>query len=83
MSSDDFYNEDLGNDFTAADEVPEADKQLGLVVPGKARQIWDPVTRELLWDELADWEAEYRARGRPVLVFEEEDADDGAGNAQP
>lgn len=67
------FDDSDASDFTAADEIPEADLPLGLVVPVKARLIFDPVTGLPLWDELRDIEADFRARGRPDLVFEEED----------
>jgi hypothetical protein len=62
--SDDFS----GND----DPATIADRPLGLVVPPRARLITDATTGELLYDELAAWEADFRKRGRPVLEFEED-----------
>jgi hypothetical protein len=49
--------------------------RLGLVVPVRAIQIFDPKTGKLIYDELPILEKEYRMNGRPEITFEE-DPDD-------
>jgi hypothetical protein len=49
--------------------------RLGLCVPVRALQIFDPKTGKLIYDELPILEKEYRMNGRPEITFEE-DPDD-------
>jgi hypothetical protein len=67
------FDDDLGdNFFTSGDETPQADRPLGLVVPLTARVIHNN-KGEVVYDELAAMEQAYRMKGRPLVVFEEED----------
>jgi hypothetical protein len=63
---------DAGDDFFGlGDPTPKALRALGLVVPPRARQVFK--NGELIWDELVELEAAFRAAGMPQQVFEEED----------
>ena len=54
---------------------------LGLVVGPRARQVFND-RGECIYDELADMELAYRMRGRPIMTFEEEQAEtDYKGNS--
>ncbi|SIO24660.1 hypothetical protein SAMN05443247_03116 [Bradyrhizobium erythrophlei] len=76
MSDDDFLDDDLGDNFFASgDETPKEDRPLGLVIPHLARIILD-AKGAIVWDELAEMERAYRARGRRPIIFEEEAAED-------
>ena len=69
MSND--FDDDDGAIFLGNDEVPIADRPGGLIVGPTARQIFD-ASGKLIWDELPEIEAEYRALGRPPVVFVED-----------
>jgi hypothetical protein len=58
--------------FFGTNEAPEAERKLGLVVPHAARVLTDPATGAIVFDELVALEAAFRAKGRPVLTFEDD-----------
>lgn len=66
--------------FSTGDEVPKEDRPLGLIVGPTARQIFDPITGALIWDELPEIEADFRRLGRPPVVFVEDDSPGSFGN---
>jgi hypothetical protein len=72
----DFDDDDSDIFFAGNDETPQADRPLGLVVGPRARVIRN-AKGELIWDELAEMERAYRAKGRPVIVFEQDDESAG------
>ncbi len=73
MSSD--FDDSDGLEFFQGNEEPDADaRPLGLVVPPKARLLFN-AKREIVWDELFELERAYRARGRPFIEFEEGEDD--------
>jgi hypothetical protein len=62
----------------------KGEQSLGLVVPAPALIVFKDVFAEMNgkkvrtggeveYDELAEREAEFRKRGRPVMIFEEDD----------
>jgi hypothetical protein len=78
----DFDDDDSDNFFTSGDEVPKADRPLGLIVGLTARVIRN-AKGELIWDELAEMERAYRAKGRAPVIFEEGDGDEPEIGSQP
>jgi hypothetical protein len=46
---------------------------LGLVVPTRGLIITDPKTGEILFDEIAEREKQFRMKGRPPMIFEEDE----------
>jgi hypothetical protein len=65
---------DEADDFfgTRGDIVPEALRPLGLVVPARARVIFD-AKGNVLYDELAAIEAEYRMNPKALVTFDDSD----------
>jgi len=55
--------------------IPEVEQRLGLCVPPLARIICDPVTGEIIYDELREMERQDRMRGRPIIEFIEDESD--------
>ena len=78
----DFDDDDSDNLFQSGDETPQQHRPLGLVVGPPARVIRD-AKGELIWDELAEMERVYRAKGRPPVIFDEGDRDNAETGSQP
>lgn len=51
----------------------DPDQPLGLVVPVRGVIITDPKTGEILFDEIAEREKQFRMKGRPNVIFEEDE----------
>ena len=51
----------------------DPERPLGLCVPTRGVIITDPKTGEVLFDEIAEREKQFRMKGRPVVEFEEDE----------
>ena len=51
----------------------DPDAPLGLVTPPRGVVVTDPKTNEVVYDEIAEREIEYRMKGRTPVIFIEED----------
>ena len=58
-------------DFRRRRRRPGVEPRLGLVVPVRALITYKD--GEVEYDELAEREAAFRKRGRPLMIFEEDD----------
>ena len=58
--------------FFGTNETPEAERPGGLIVPQRARQIFD-TKGNCVWDELLELSREYVREGRPAVVFDDGD----------
>jgi hypothetical protein len=51
----------------------DPDAPLGLVVPVRGVVLLDPKTGEIAFDEIAEREKAFRMKGRPAIIFEDEE----------
>jgi len=70
-----------GDFFGLGDTTPEAERVGGLIVPPRARVLYD-ARGEVLWDELVLLEADFRREGRPTVLFDDSAEDDKPASRQ-